>query len=179
MSLRGRKIGPTTQAPTSRFLVVTLDARIMALDANAVRGLLTSAEAGQSDLVTVQGVSFRAVDLAGRLSLSPGVDGRETRTVLLSSEKRHGSIRVDRVLGLIEVDQTRVLPLPRQFQGEEQHWYRGMIVFEDTVAVVLHTAWVLEGLTAGLDGAGLGWQGSEPHLLKTNVALATGEAQVC
>ena len=37
-----------------------------------------------------------------------------------------------------------ILPLPPQFRGEEQGWYQGMILFENSVALVLNPAWVLE-----------------------------------
>ncbi|MGQ0694924.1 MAG: hypothetical protein ACT4OL_05030, partial [Nitrospiraceae bacterium] len=78
-----------------------------------------------------------------------------------------------------EVEQSQILPLPRQFQGEEQHWYRGVILLEEHVALVLNTAWVLEGAGADQGGSSLEWQERAPRLLAVRPDLAMGQVQEC
>jgi hypothetical protein len=159
--------------------LVTVGGRSLAFDADTVRGLLTDEEAGTTEPVTVQGVVYKTVDLAERLALSPDENGPDTRIVLLACGGLQGSIRVAQVRGLLEVDQFRVLPLPQQFQGEERDWYRGVILLEENVALVLNTAWVLQGAGADQGGSSLEWQERTPRLLAVRPDLAMGEVREC
>jgi len=179
MSLRGQRAGARSLAPMSRFLVVTMGARSLALYADTVQGLLTGEEAGATEPVVVQGVVYKPVDLADRLALPSDDDGPDTRIVLLSSGELQGSIRVAQVHGLMEVEQSQVIPLPRQFHGEEQNWYRGVILLEESVALVLNTAWVLQGTGSDQVGTSLEWQEKAPRLLEVRPDLAMGKVQEC
>lgn len=179
MSLRGMRAGSISLAPMSRFLVVTMGGLSLAFYADSVQGLLTGEEAGTTRSVTVQGVVYETVDLADRLALSSDKDGPDGRTVLLSHGGLRGSIRVAQVHGLMEVEQSQVLPLPRQFQGEEQDWYRGVILLKEGIALILNTAWVLQGAGADQGGTGLEWQGKAPSLLAVRPNLAMGKVQEC
>ena len=134
---------PSPASP-SRFVIVTLSARYLALNAESICGLLTFEETGNVENPTVHGMVYGAVNLADRLSLSNDQGGTNTRVVLLSEREARGSIRVDTVQGLLELQQSQILPLPMQFRGPERHWYRGMILFRKSIALVLNTTWVLD-----------------------------------
>lgn len=144
MSLRGRHAGAGSIAPTVRFLVVSAGGTYLALHADRIQGLLTIEEAGAAGVLTVQGLVYSYVDLAGRLHRSVDPEGPDMRVILFSKGSTRGNIRVAKVHGLKELEQSQVLSLPGQFRGEEQRWYQGMILFEDSVALVLNPAWVLE-----------------------------------
>ncbi len=148
MSLRNRH-AKTFFAPTVRFLIVTLGGTHFALHADHVQGLLTIEEAGAVPVLTVQGETYVRIDLAARLQLPSDLNGPETRVVLLRKENARGHLHVDQVHGLKELEPSQVLPLPRQFQGEEQRWYQGLILFADSVAMILNPAWVMEGCDKG------------------------------
>lgn len=145
MSLRGHRIGSIAQVPIERFLIVGLDSRQFAISAELVQGLLTLDEIGPVSTLTVQGQDYPLLDLADRLGLTRAGDGSETRIVLLAQAGVHGSIRVDRVHGLAEMDRTQVVALPQQFRGEERNWYMGLILYGDGVAIGLHSTWLLKG----------------------------------
>jgi len=179
MSLRGQKARLRSSVPAAQFFVVTLGARSLAFDGDAVRGLLTSEEAGESEVVTVQGVAYANVNLAGRLGLPTDEGSSDTLTVLLSWGRLQGSVRVDRVQGLLELDQLQILPLPRQFQGEERTWYRGIILFGEGVALVLDTTWVLQGFEAGQEGVCREGQSRASHLLTVRPELVMDKVQEC
>lgn len=149
MSLRGRHARATSLAATVRFLIVTVGGTHFALHADRVQGLLTVEEAASAESLTEQGVTYASIDLATRLQLPADADGLETRVVLLSNGNSRGNIRVAQVHGLKELDQSQVLPLPRHFQGEEQTWYQGIALFEESVAMVLNPAWLMQGCGAG------------------------------
>jgi hypothetical protein len=138
---------PMTESPSptflSRFLIVTLGGRYLALSAESICGLLTPEEAGNGENQTVHGMVYGAINLTDRLSL-PNDQGRaNTRVVLLSERETRGCIRVTTVHGLLELQQSQILPLPMQFRGPERHWYRGMILFANSITLVLNTTWVL------------------------------------
>lgn len=147
MSLRGHRVESAALAPIERFLIVEIDARQFALSANIVHGLLTIEERGSVDQLIVQGQEYASLDLGGRLGLAYVADGPETRIVLLAQSGIRACVRVDQVHGLVEVERPRMVPLPRQFSGEERNWYVGLVLHEDGVAIGLHTRWLLSGVT--------------------------------
>jgi len=145
MSLRGDRIGSAAHEPIERFLIVEIDSRLFALSAELVQGLLTMEESGTASMLTVQGQEYPFLNLGSRLGLTQAGDGPETRMALLAQAGIRAYIRVDRVHGLVEVERTRVLPLPRQFRSEEGDWYMGLILYGDGVAIGLRTRWLLSG----------------------------------
>ncbi len=145
MSLRGHRIGSAAHVPIERFLIVGIDSQQFALSADLVQGLLTMEESGSVNALTVQGQEYSFLDLGDRLGLAQAGDGPETRMVLLAQAGIRACIRVDQVHGLVEVERTRVVPLPRQFRSEERNWYMGLILFGNGVAVGLNSRWLLSG----------------------------------
>jgi chemotaxis protein histidine kinase CheA len=160
-------------------MVVMVGASTLAFDADSVEGLLTVEVAGSAGVVVVQDVAYQRVDLAGRLALRALEDGSDTRVVLLSHGGVHGIVRVDRVRGLREVEPLRVVPLPQQFRGEEQNWYRGLLVLNGAVALLLNTLWVLEQTEAGPGEFRLGRYGRGPRVINVSPELVMGKVQEC
>lgn len=109
-------------------------------------------ESGLVSTLTVQGQEYPFLDLGDRLGLAQAGDGPETRMVLLAQAGIRACIRVDQVHGLIELERTRILPLPHQFRSEERNWYVGLILCGEGVAVGLHTRWLLNGAMQGHGG---------------------------
>jgi chemotaxis signal transduction protein len=130
-------------ASLSQFLIVTIGKRYLALHAESIRGLLTLEETGHVEHPTVHGMVYGAIDLADRLSVPNDQGGANTHVLLLSEREARGSIRVTTVQGLLEIPLTQVLPLPMQFRGPERSWYQGMILFANSIALVLNTTWIL------------------------------------
>jgi hypothetical protein len=128
----------------SRYLIVTLGGQCLALNAESTCGLLTLAETGNVKSPTVQGLLYRAINLTDRLSLPHDSGGPNARVVLLSEQEVRGCVRVAAVLGLLEVQQSQLVPLPMHFCGPERYWYRGIILFAQSIALVLNTTWVLQ-----------------------------------
>ena len=146
---------PTTETSSpdspARFLIVTVGGRYLALDAECIVGLLTLEETGNVDDPTIHGVVYSAITLTDRLGLSNDRSGTHTRIVLLSDRDARGNVRVAAVQGRLELQPSQVLPLPMQFRGPERHWYRGMILYDNRVALVLNTTWLLDAQVSGSD----------------------------
>ncbi|MBX3330980.1 MAG: chemotaxis protein CheW [Nitrospira sp.] len=156
MDVREPMRGIPSPTFSSRFLIVTLGGRYLALSAESLCGLLIPEETGNIDNQTVHGKVYGAINLADRLSLPNDQGGANTRIVLLSEREARGSIRVTTVHGLLELQQSQVLPLPMQFSGPERHWYRGMILFAKSIALILNTTWILHQQVSDLEGSGTG-----------------------
>jgi hypothetical protein len=148
---------PMTGSPSptflSRFLIVTLGGRYLALSAESICGLLTPEEAGNGENQTVHGMVYGAINLTDRLSLPNDQGGGNTHVVLLSERETRGCIRVTTVHGLLELQQSQILPLPMQFRGPERYWYRGMILFANSIALALNTTWVLDKQMSDPEGS--------------------------
>lgn len=144
---------PSPASP-SRFLIVTLGGRYLALDGESICGLLTLEEAGNVENPIIHGMVYGAINLADRLNVPNDQGGANTRVVLLSEGEMRGSVRVTTVHGILELQQSQVLPLPMQFRGPERRWYQGMILFANSIALMLNTTWVLSGQMPELEGNG-------------------------
>lgn len=175
MSLRARHAAVTSLATTFRFLVVTVGGTHLGLSADRVQGLLTIDEAGSSGEVTFQGIRYARLDVATQLQLSVDVDGPETRCVLVSSGTARACICVDQVQGLKEIERSMVLPLPGHFQGEERTWYEGLALFDDSVALVLNSAWLMRGCDTDQVLGLVEPHAQYPQLTPVRRALAEGQ----
>lgn len=138
----------------SRFLIVTVGERYLALSAESTCGLMTLEEIGNVENPTIHGKVYSAINLVDRLSIPNHQDGPNARVVLLAEGEARGSIRVTTVQGLLEFPLSQVLPLPMLFRGAERRWYRGMIPFSKSIALVLNTAWILGEQMPGVAGKG-------------------------
>ena len=126
------------------FLITTIGGRYLAFDAEPIQGVLTSEDVSLFQDPVVQGKVYSVVDLTMRLNLPNERLADGTRMVLLQNGNCRGSVRVEKVHGILEIQRAQVLPLPALFRGPEQRWYLGMIPFDRSVALILNTAWVLE-----------------------------------
>ena len=125
------------------FLVIRLGVNYFALPAAGVRGVLAQEEVGHDEAVTVSGTAYQLVDLSQRLSVVANLSGPERRTVLYSTGRSHGAFAVEQVVGLMEIERKDCLPLPSQFQRDERDWFRGMLIYQDQLVLILNLAWVL------------------------------------
>ena len=140
---------------TASFLVVRLGGSYVALPADGVRGVLTQEDAGNEQAVTAAGTVYRPVDLAQRLSVVANLSGLSMRTVLYSTGRSHGAIRVEQVVGLTDVERKDCLPLPPQFRREERTWFGGMMLYQDQLVMILNPSWVL-GESADVEPVSVG-----------------------
>ncbi len=168
--------GLSPPASPSRFLVVLLGGRYLALDAGSIQGVLTLEEVGSLDDPMINGRVYRAINLADRLRISNNHGAANSRIVLFSERSAHGSIRVTMVQGLLELHPSQVLPLPPQFRGPERGWYQGMILFAKSIALVLNTSWVLDVQVASVEASG--GQGGIPRLVAAP-KISVNNSQIC
>jgi CheW-like domain len=143
MSLRGHHSATTAAVQTARLLVVRFDRILCALPSQGVRGVLTPAEGGREGQVTSVGVTYQDVDLAGRLGVTLDLDNPEMRVVLYSNGQTNGAVRVEAVIGMIEVERAECRPLPSHFQREERTWISGTTTCKDQLVLILTPEWVL------------------------------------
>jgi chemotaxis signal transduction protein len=155
MSLRGRHNSTIMPVETASFLVVRLGRSYLAIPAAGVRGILTQEEAGHEQAVTAAGTVYQPVDLAQRLSVAADLSGLEMRTVLYSTGRFQGAMRVEQVVGLTDVERKDCLPLPAQFQRDERNWFGGMLLYQDLLVLILNPLWAL-GESSGLVPVSIG-----------------------
>jgi hypothetical protein len=176
LGVREPMTGISLSASPSRFLIVLFGGRYLALDAESIQGVLTLEEIGSLDDPTIHGLVYRAINLADRLRIVNNQGSTHSRIVLLSEQGVQGSIRVTTVQGWLELHLSQVLPLSPQFCGPERRWYRGMILFENSIALVLNTSWVLDEQLASVEDSG--GQGGIPRLIAAP-KMSVNNSQVC
>lgn len=154
MDVRESMTGTPSPVSLLRFLIVVVGGRYLALNAESICGLLTLEETRNVENPTVHGMVYGTLNLADRLSLPHDAGGANTHVVLLSEGETRGSIRVSMVQGLLELQPSQVLPLPLHFCGAERQWYRGVILFAKSIAVVLNTTWVLDAQVSDIESGG-------------------------
>jgi len=128
---------------TARLLVVRFGNQWCALPSQGVRGVLTPQEAGKAGRVALVGVTYEDVDLAGRLGTALDTSNPDMRVVLYSNGQTHGAVRVEEVIGMIEVERAECRPLPAHFQKEERTWISGTTNYRDHLVLILSPEWIL------------------------------------
>jgi hypothetical protein len=124
-------------------LVVRFGSSFYALPSDGVRGVLTREEAGSSQAVIWVGTVYHDVNLSERLSATVDVSDAEVRTVLYATGHSRGAVRVNEVIGLIDAERDQCRPLPPHFHREERAWISGMLFFQERLALILNSEWVL------------------------------------
>jgi hypothetical protein len=125
------------------LLVVRFGKQWCAVPSQGVRGVLTPHEASKTGRVTFVGVTYEDIDLAGRLGTSLDVSNPDMRVVLYSNGQTHGAVRVEEVIGMIEVERAECRPLPSHFQREERTWISGTTIYREQLVLILSPEWVL------------------------------------
>lgn len=146
MMSRGQQSGISTHAATAHFVIVTCVQRCFALDAEVVQGIIDTGDVAQSLVPMFHGEAYPVIDLASRLAIKGIQNERCGQIVLFTRGQFRGSLGVERVHGRMDLHASQILPLPPHFQGAERDWYRGMILFEGSVAVILHSNWLLQSV---------------------------------
>ena len=143
MSLRSRtdKVAPALD--TMQVLVVACGKTYLAIPGAIVRGVVEFGEAVEARIVSLFGEACRVTDLAARLGLPPAVLTPDMRIILCGEHRARQAWRVDRTLGLEDVNMQRITPLPPHFAGVEQSWFTGLFLFRDTVALLINPGWLL------------------------------------
>jgi chemotaxis protein histidine kinase CheA len=143
MSLRGHHKVTTTVVQTASLLVVRFGSQWCALPSQGVRGVMTEHEASRGGRVTFVGVMYEDVDLAGRFGAALDPSNPDMRVVLYSNGQTHGAVRVEEVIGMIEVERAECRPLPSHFQKDERTWISGTTIYRDQLVLILSPDWVL------------------------------------
>jgi CheW-like protein len=143
MSLRSRTDRAALALDTMQVLVVACGKTYLAIPGAIVRGVVEFGEAVEARIVSLFGEACRVTDLAARLGLAPVVLTPDMRIILCGEHRARQAWRVDRTLGLEDVDMQRITPLPPHFAGVEQSWFTGLFLFRDTVALLINPGWLL------------------------------------
>lgn len=143
MSLRSRtdKVAPALD--TMQVLVVACGKTYLAIPGAIVRGVVEFGEAVEARIVSLFGEACRVTDLAARLGLASVLLTPDMRIILCGEHRARQAWRVDRTLGLEDVDMQGITPLPPHFAGVEQSWFTGLFLFRDTVALLINPGWLL------------------------------------
>lgn len=145
MSLRGRtEMRPTSMGPTvAAFLLVTCEATHLAVPAELVRGIVKPNDGGMADILRALGVQAEVSDLSERFGFERYAPSAEMRVVVCGMKEMRWAFRVGAVIGLEDVESSRITLLSPQFTGPERQWFAGMFLFRDTVALVIQPRWLL------------------------------------
>jgi hypothetical protein len=125
------------------FLMVACGQTHFALQADVVRSVIRPEEGDLETLLSTFGVTTSPVHLSERFGLTGSYLSPESRILVCGMQSTHVAFRVDRVLGLHDTDSTNIKPLLPHFMGPERRWIAGMFLFQQTIALVLHTHWLL------------------------------------
>lgn len=144
--MSNQELGASATATSSlrHFIIVTIGRRYLAFEAGSTKELLTVQELEHSENPEIRRVVDKTVYLIMQLNLTDVPIRPETPVVILADQGIQCSLRVSHIHGRLEIHPSQILPLPAQFRSVERQWYRGMILFEQSVAFILNPTWVLE-----------------------------------
>lgn len=149
MSRRGPQDAPFGLVNARQVLVVVCGKTCFAVPTEILRGIVRPEEA-----VASMGGPCPLVDLAARFDLPGSSLSGDSRVLLCGWREVQQALRVDRVIGLTEIEGLAIQPLSPHFSGPERHWFSGIFLFRGTVALLLNPQWLLaEGGGVGLSTA--------------------------
>lgn len=148
MAFRQRVTAPEVDKLGARFLVVQLQATTLAVLADSIRGVLKPEEVRGGEDVVLLGESYRHTSLPQRLKMQERPKTADTRLVLCSRGQGRCVVAVDRVLGLTDIRREDILPLSPLFVGDERLWFRGVFLFQESMALVVNQDWLVHDLDA-------------------------------
>jgi hypothetical protein len=124
------------------FLMVACGQTHFALQADVVRSVIRPDEGDVGNLLSTFDVTTIPVHLLENFGLTGSYLSPDSRILVCGMQSAHVAFRVDRVLGLYDTDSASIKPLLPHFMGPERRWIAGMFLFQQTVALVLHTDWL-------------------------------------
>lgn len=143
MSLRGQSNAPLQTLKTIEFLIVGCDRTYFAIQADIVRSVIRPEEGDVDTLLSAVGITSSPMHLSELFGLTGSPVSTEPRILVCGTQGRYAAFRVDHVLGLHDIDSLTIKPLSPHFISQERRWIAGMFLFQQTVALVLQTRWLL------------------------------------
>jgi chemotaxis signal transduction protein len=143
MSLRRYSDTVIRSININEFLIVGCGTTHFAIPADAVRSVIRPDEGNLTALLSGLGVTAPPTHLAEQFGLTGSYLSPDARIVVCRRQAGHFAFRVDRVLGLHEIDAAKIKPLLPHFTGSERQWIVGMFLFQQTVALIVNTQWLL------------------------------------
>jgi chemotaxis signal transduction protein len=143
MSLRRYSETVIRSVNINEFLVVVCGMTHFAIPADAVRNVVRPDEGSLTALLAGMGVTAPPTHLSEQFGLTGSYLSPDARIVVCRRQASHFAFRVDRVLGLHEIDAAKIKPLLPHFTGAERQWIVGMFLFQQTVALIINTQWLL------------------------------------
>lgn len=146
MPLRGQPpAAPATPRSTAsqRYVVFRLAGVDYGVPAHQVRHSLPATEATGPAVVFARQV-YPLVDLRALFRV-PTEAPADRLVLLVEVDGRRAGLVVDRLAGLLGVDEGAIAPLPAVFGGQERQWFTGLAAVGQRLLLVLRPAGVLDG----------------------------------
>lgn len=130
---------------TKQFLVVVCGRTYLALEAGIVRGIIPLEDRDLNERLAALGVDSPATDLGVLFRLAPVSPSSDGRVVVCGRPgAQPQAFRVDRLVGLKEIEGRQIMALPAHFRGSERYWFLGLFFLDQTMLVlVVEPGWLL------------------------------------
>ena len=149
------------------FLLVTCGPTHLAMPAGIVRGIVRLDHNRLNAALAVLGVRSSVIDLAELFGLSPSSRSAESRIVVCGMQSTRQAFSVGSVLGLEDIETTKITALLSHFVGPERQWFTGMFLFRETVALIIGADWLFsidhQRLAGDVSGVSAGMIGATPE----------------
>jgi hypothetical protein len=125
------------------MLVAVCGGMHFALPADIVRGI--AGEPGQRIEDTLQslGVTSPVVEFGDLMAGESHPNPETERVVVCGTSADPRAFRVDRLLGLQDLDMKQFRPLPPHFCGPERQWFGGLFLYGERIALLVNPGWLL------------------------------------
>jgi hypothetical protein len=145
MSLLVHKSRSAAPKNANQQLIVECGPMRMSIPGKGIRGLLKTIETTFQDAITLLGETYEKSDLANRFDPTKTVTpfSSQGRTILCSNGVWRKAYEVDRIISLVEIDPSDIVPLPPHFRGAEREWFAGLFFFEDALVLIINLDWLV------------------------------------
>ena len=150
--------GTAEEEARTKLVLVSLDAEWFALPGVHVREILAAipvhylpgCPASMDGVINVRGAIETAIDLRGLLGAAPAPGGERIRFLLCEAGGMRSAVRVDEVLDVLDVAQSRISEPPHTLAEERKAVVSGILSMDDRVVTVLDLDRMFARYRAGL-----------------------------
>jgi len=145
MSLLVSKTRSAMSTHVNQQLIVECGPMRLSIPGKGIRGLLKTIETTFQDTITLLGETYEKSDLVNRLDSTKTVAplSSQGRTILCSNGVWRKAYAVDRIISLVEILPSDIVPLPPHFRGAEREWFAGIFFFEEALVLIINLDWLV------------------------------------
>ena len=143
-ALMGLRIRTDSDATATRQVLMLMSGGLyFVLPAEIVRGIAGEHSEPTDETMASLGVTTPIAEFGELFAVGSDGDPAEARVIVCGTTRSSRAFRVDRLLGLQDLNMADFRPLPAHFTGPERQWFAGVFLYGTGIALLVNPGWLV------------------------------------